>query len=102
MKSRLQYSLWSEVFHIFKAMLIFLRDISLTVSAVPTRRGGSKSPLRKDQNENESSESPIAANIQPRNPARVAHSKHTKALRSKRINSASRTEEIPEESKAGE
>ena len=73
-----------------------------TIAAVPTRRGGSKSPLRKDQNENESSESPIAANIQPRNQARVAQSKHTKALRSKRVNSVSRTEEILEEPKPGE
>ena len=73
-----------------------------TFSAVPTRRGGSKSPLRKDQNENESSESQVATNIQPRNPARVAHSKHTKALRSKRVNSVSRTEEVPEEPKTGE
>ena len=78
---------------------LFLK--AFVLSAVPTRRGGSKSPLRKDQNENDSSQTPNTANIQSRNPTRVVNNKHTKALRSKRVNSDSRVEEVQEASKPG-
>ena len=57
--------------------------------------------MRKDQNENESHQKPIAANIQSRNPTRVVNSTHTKDLRSKRVNSDSCKEEDKEPSKTG-
>ena len=68
------------------------------LSAIPSRRGGSKSQHKKDQNENESCQKP---NIPTRNPTRVVNKKRTKALRSKRNNSDSCVKKAKEASKAG-